>query len=198
VFLVLKDDKTERFLEAGAVLDESDLEELQGPLTRAAGIAVAFRLLSGRDRTEQEIKRALSKYGVRAPDVVTEIIETLRRQGYLNDRRLASNFIRYTMEHRPAGPYLLRRKLERVGIDKEVIETELRTAFGAGREREIAQALARRKLTKRMGSERAVRNVHGFLTRRGFSSSIVNDICARILSREIVGENDEHGDTVGA
>jgi regulatory protein len=190
-FLVLKDPLGERFLKTGAELTDEDVEQLAGPLARTAGMTLAYRLLGVRDRTEREIRGALEKEGIRTPEVVDDVVDTLRRQGYLDDRRLASSFVRFTLAHKPSGPHLLRRKLRAAGVRAEVIEEEIGEELPPEREREMALELARRKLKGAKDRQQAVRRIHGLLARRGFSERIVNDICAGILRGTITGEQDE-------
>lgn len=190
-FLVLKDPSTAHFLKAGAELDGEALETLVGPAARTAGLALAYRLLAGRDRTEHEIRVALGTEGIRTPEVVADIVETLRRQGYLDDRRLAAGYMRFAARHRPGGPHLARRKLRKAGVSEEIIEAEIREALPPERERELAEALARKKLKGAKSREQAVRRVHGFLARRGFSEGVVSAICSKILKGTFPGEDDD-------
>ncbi|HEY5133909.1 MAG TPA: RecX family transcriptional regulator [Candidatus Krumholzibacteriaceae bacterium] len=190
-FLVLRDSSSEEFLREGAELDREALERLAGPLARTAGLALAYRLLAMRNRTEHEIRGALGKEGIRTPEVVDDIIDTLRRQGYLDDRRLASHFVQYTAKHRPSGPHLIRRKLREAGVSDEIIEAEVREALPPEREREVAEELARKKLKGAKSREQAVRRIHGLLARRGFSERTVNAICSAILRGVFPGEHDD-------
>jgi regulatory protein len=190
-FLVLRDPLSEAFLEEGSALDQAALEMLAGPLARTAGLTLAYRLLGVRDRTRQEIRKALAKEGIETPEVVEEIVDTLRRQGYLDDRRLASHVVQYAAKHRPSGPRLLRRKLRDAGVADEIIEAELGEALPPEREREVAEELARKKLRGAKSREQAVRRVHAFLARRGFSERTVNAICAAILRGTFRGEHDD-------
>jgi regulatory protein len=190
-FLVLKDPSTAHLLKAGAELDGETLAALAGPAARTAGLTLAYRLLAMRDRTEHEIRAALGTEGIRTPEVVGDIVETLRRQGYLDDRRLAAGFLRFAEKHRPGGPHLARRKLRKAGVSEEIIEAEIREALPPGRERELAEALARKKLRGAKSREQAVRRVHGFLARRGFSESVVSAICSKILKGTFPGEDDD-------
>lgn len=190
-FLVLKDTPADRFFDAGKPIGPEEIKELETELALPAGMAYAYRLLAIRDRTEREIRTSLAGEGITAPPVVDEIITSLKRQGYLDDRRLASGYIRYTMEHRPSGPHLMRRKLRQAGVEESVIEDEIALALSAGYEARAAERLARDRLRGETDRKRGARRVHGFLSRRGFSSSVVNDICARILRGEIPGEDHE-------
>ncbi len=156
-------------------------------------MALAYRLLAVRDRTERETRSALETEGIMTPEVVGGIVDTLRRQGYLDDRRLAQSAVRFAMRHKPSGPRLLRRKLRAAGVREEIVEEELREDLPPERERELALELARRKLKGARDRAQAVRRIHGLLSRRGFSERIVNDICAGILRGTVTGEHDEEG-----
>lgn len=190
-FLVLRESLTDRYLEIGTPLEKADIEKLETHLALSAGIAYAYRLLSVRDRTEREIRDALRAEGIIVSDVVDEVIRSLKRHGYLDDRRFAAEYIRFMLEHRPSGPHLLRRRLRHVGVDEGILEEELAKAISPDLERRAAERLARIKLRGEAKKERGVRRVYGFLSRRGFSSFVVNDICARILRGEIHGEDHE-------
>ena len=193
-FLVLKGPAANRFLEAGIELSDSDLEELRGPLARSAGLARVYRLLAVRDRSESEIRDALLQEGIEEPDVVGGIIEDLAGHGFLNDRRLAAGYIRYMIEHRPSGAFLLRRKLRERGVDDLIIDTELEMVLPQEREHEIAVGLACGRFRADQGRERSARRMNGFLSRRGFGSGVVNEICAAIIRGEFTGERDERED----
>lgn len=190
-FLVLSDTPADRFLETGRTLERDEVAELETELAIPAGMAYAYRLLAIRDRTERELRDSLASEGITRPPVVDEIIASLKRQGYLDDRRLASGYIRFTMEHRPSGPHLMRRKLRDAGVEESIIEEEMALALEGGYEVRAAERLAREKLRDGGDRKRDARRVHGFLVRRGFSSAIVNGICAGILRGEITGEDHE-------
>ena len=85
----------------------------------------------------------------------------------------------------------MRRRLKKAGVEESVVEEELASALSAGYETEAAEGLARNRLRGERDRKRDARRMHGFLSRRGFSSSVVNDICARIMRGEIPGEDHE-------
>lgn len=193
-FLLLGEPKNERFLEVGFELDSREIEELEGSLAVSAGLAIAYRLLSVRDRTEQEIRNSLSDRGLSRSAVIDEVVRSLLQQGYLDDRKLAASYIRYVTAHKPSGPHLLRQKLWKMGVADEIIVAEIAAQLPPQRERELALEVARARLKHGMERKRAVRRINGLLSRRGFSSVIVNDICARILKRGLTGRHDERED----
>jgi regulatory protein len=202
-YLVLKGPGTERFLQEGAVLDSSDIEELEGPVARAAGFSCALRFLSRRERTELQVRTALEAEGIDNRASIDYIVETLKAKKLLDDRRFASELIDYRLRHDPAGPALLRRKLSEAGVPPGITDELLAEAFPSGEEERLALKLAVGRLARagrssapagpegRAGREKAARRLGGFLSRRGFRAGIVGDICAGILRGEITGETDE-------
>jgi regulatory protein len=190
-FLVLKGPRTDRLLRAGVELGDAEIELLEGPYAAEAGLARALRLLAVRDRSEREIRETLAGEGIGRSDIIDEIIGKLAGQGYIDDRRLAANYIGFMTSRRPSGPHLLRRKLIRAGVEKSVVDEEIRAALPPERERELALELALGKLAPGLERDRVVRRIHAFLSRRGFSSDVVNDICARILRGTGYREGDE-------
>lgn len=190
-FLVVKDSRTEPFLEVGAELGKEDLEWLETAGARSAGIAIACRLLSHRDRTVQEVRSALCDAGISSQAVIDEVVDSLKTRGYLDDRRFAAGYVRYMIEHRPSGPVFLRHRLGRVGVDEKTIDEIVRSEFPPGKERELALGLVRRRLRAGVDRRREARRINGFLARRGFGSDVAGEVCARILRGELSGEGDE-------
>jgi len=202
-YLVLKGPGTERFLEEGTVLDDGDIEELEGPVACAAGISFALNLLSRRERTEHQVRTALEAEGIDNPASMDYIVETLKGKKLLDDRRFASEMIDFRLRHNPAGPALLRRKLSAAGVPSEITDGLLTEAFPPGEEERIALELAVERLVRtglaggpdgpagRAGREKAARRLGGYLSRRGFSAGITGSICVGILRGEITGVTDE-------
>jgi len=195
-FLLIQDSAHQRLLEVGAVLSEADRDELGDDLARPAGIAFCFQKLARRDRSEWEIRHLLAEEGIEKEEVVDYIVGTLRRRGYIDDRRLACSLAGYGKEHRHWGPRLIARKLGELRVGEEIISETLTETFPRGEERECAFRLAvgRLESSPRGGRPGSARRMHGFLSRRGFSGTVVNEICARILRGEMSGVDDEQED----
>lgn len=189
-FLVVASPAVERYLTVGTVLTERDCAELAGPAARSAGLELSYRKLSRGDRTEQEIRDVLAAEGIESASIADDIVETLGRRGYIDDRRLAEGYVRYTMRHRPAGPHLLRKRLRDRGVPADIVESVVHDAFREAGERDVAMTLASRRFDRRRDRTGAVRRLHGLLMRRGFSTGVVNDICAHFLRG---GTGDENG-----
>ncbi|MBN2184058.1 MAG: RecX family transcriptional regulator [Candidatus Krumholzibacteriota bacterium] len=189
-YLILDQPGNERYLRPGTVLEPDELCELETVAAREAGLVLAYNLISRRDRSVFEIRKALTDENIENQEVIDYIVGALQRQGYLDDRRLASDFVDYRKRHDPAGPGLIRKKLRDAGIDEEIIEAEIAGSFSRSEEREAAEALAGKRLEtmRSLGRETVVRRINGYLARRGFSRSVIDDICASILRKDFFGE----------
>jgi len=190
-YLVVKRAETEYLLQAGTPLKESDIRMLDNDLAREAGMRMASEKLSRRARSEGEIRSSLRKEGVENKEVIDYIIETLKKHRYLDDREFARNYIEYRLKYRPTGPGMIKKKLLRVYVSREVAEEALEQCFDIGTERELAESMIRGRFRPSENLKRLVGRVNGFLRRRGFSSEITNSICSRILRKEFFGDHYE-------
>jgi len=143
----------------------------------------ALNLLSHRARTRVELRRKLVGKGFR-PARVDLCLDRLAERGLLDDRAVASAFIRDRIRHRPRGKARLTQELRAKGVADPVA----RAAVDAVLEEEALteEALAEKVLEgwlKRQGPatvqalaareptperERARRRLYGHLARRGF------------------------------
>jgi len=190
-YLVFKEPKVERFLHVGYEIDEEEARFLEENLAFSAALSLAYKYLSIRDRGEGELRGLLRKDGVDNEEVLEGVIRRLKSNGFLDDRKLAANYIDFLMRHRPSGPHAVRTRLRRLGIDDALIDEVVSERIGPDVEREAALELAKKKMKPGMDRRRMVRRIHDFLLRRGFSSYIVNDICSMVLRGEMTEEKDE-------
>jgi len=190
-YLVFKEPKVERFLHVGYEIDEEEARFLEENLAFSAALSLAYKYLSIRDRGEGELRGLLRKDGVDNEEVLEGVIRRLKSNGFLDDRKLAANYIDFLMRHRPSGPHVVRTRLRRLGIDDALIDEVVSERIGPDVEREAALELAKKKMKPGMDRRRMVRRIHDFLLRRGFSSYIVNDICSMVLRGEMTEEKDE-------
>ncbi|MHB1194372.1 MAG: regulatory protein RecX [Longimicrobiales bacterium] len=143
----------------------------------------ALNLLSHRARTRAELRRKLVGKGFR-PARVDPCLDRLTERGLLDDRAVASAFVRDRIRHRPRGKARLTQELRAKGVSDPVA----RAAVDAVLDDEALseEALAAKVLEgwlKRQGPatlralaareptperERARRRLHGYLARRGF------------------------------
>jgi len=132
-------------------------------------LKIAIRLISQRDRTEEEIKKCLEKKGISEKDI-TETIQYLKQKGFIDDRKFVHKAEKIA-EDRFLGKIGLQNYLMRKGIHKELIDT-----LPDIDETNIALRLIERKkyLIKDASVEKKKAKIAGFLLRRGFSWDTVN------------------------
>ncbi len=137
--------------------------------------AYALKILTGRDHSEAEVRRKMAGKGISAK-AAEDTIESLKRCGYLDDRKFARRWAESAvMNGKGYGPRL-RFELSRRGIDEETaaeVAEQIRAEFD---EAETIKALIAKKFaafTPREADDRLKRRVTGFLQRRGFSISAI-------------------------
>ena len=145
-----------------------------------------LRLLAHRPRSEAEVRRYLRRKDT-PPDVVTEVIERLGREGYLDDVAFARFWVENRECFNPRGPRALRQELRQKGLAEPLIEEAL-----AGLDSEAsAYRAAHRRLRRWRGLEYADfrRVVGGYLARRGFDYDVIRDVVERLwMERETSGQ----------
>lgn len=117
---------------------------------------LALRALRHRDRSRQDLDRRLERAGIPAGER-EEALDGLADAGLLSDARFAEARARALVE-RSAGDELIRRDLERHGIDDDVISAVL-AELPSEAER------AERAFARRGGGAKAIR----YLASKGFS-----------------------------
>src|SRR5256885_8239897 len=75
-------------LALGLQLDRERLRTLRRELRRSEALTAGSRVLARRDHSEQAVRDALERRGIREPDR-DEAVATLRQQGALDDERFA-------------------------------------------------------------------------------------------------------------
>ena len=125
----------------------------------------ALRLLSKKSYSENELKEKLSQYD---KNVIDEIIKRLKKDGLIDDKKLAEKIVEKFFE-RKKGLYYIIRELKRKKIPEEIIN-QIKENFDFQREYKIAKELVERRKDKSRSS------LFLFLKGKGFSSSTFNKL----------------------
>jgi len=172
-------------LKPGIEIDDDKLKELiqQEELNKAKNYA--YRLLGSRMYTVKGVRDKLFERGY-SEEVVNEVIETLERYGYLNDKVYAAEWIQSRLCSNPKGKYILRQELIRKGIKDSIIDDVIGEEFDESKEYDMALELARRKikLYKNDDPASAKRKLQGVLFRRGFNSEVVNNVVEQVTKEK--------------
>lgn len=161
----------------GQELEDERLEEL----TRAAESVrcrdAAFRLLSVRPRSRDEMRWALKQRGF-AMETIVETLSELTEQGQLDDGAFARYWAENRSAFRPRSRLLTGLELKRKGVSEEIINQavgdidDAESAYRAAGERA-------RKITYRDYAEFR-RRLGDFLRRRGYGYEVIRETLSRV------------------
>ena len=150
-------------LKEGVEIDRGRLRTLARERRRSRALTAAKRALAPRDLSSAELEDRLARRRIRPADRA-EAVTALRRAGYVDDARFATERARVLAE-RSAGDRLIRADLESRGVAPDLVESALATLSGelerAGRVVEL----------RGPGVETA-----RFLARRGFGGETIEAV----------------------
>lgn len=149
----------------------------------------AFKLLSYRPRSIKEIRDRLKKKDY-SSKVILEVIKSLKRLKFLNDKEFAQMWVESRIKTRPMGRYRLQQELIQKGIDRDLIEKTLSSYREEG-EIKLARELAQRKLGRsyqNLDKITTKRRLYGFLQRRGFSYDTIQEVMKEVRGAENEGK----------
>lgn len=125
----------------------------------------AMRFVSYRPRSEKEIadflQKKLKKWKVAGSEMVAKVMDRLTELGYIDDKKFADWWIEQRSTFRPKGKKLLELELRAKGVNVETHVDEVE--------------LAKRAIEKKRHVWEKEK-LYNFLFRRGFSSSVIDDI----------------------
>lgn len=150
--------------------------------TRKHGRQYAFRLLTIKDRTCEELTSKLRRKGF-DEDVISSVILEMKDLGYLDDKKYAMHFAELRATYDLFGPYRIRVELEKRGIPKDMAEDAVRRIFREGREEANALALAKQWIARKDTDdrERTHRRLYAYLARRGFAPDVIRATLRQVL-----------------
>jgi regulatory protein len=156
-----------------------------GPERRLAqALELAYRHLNRRDRTAAQLRRHLESRGVVEP-AIDGAVETLARQGYLDDARFARTFTEDRRALDGWGAERIERALLRAGVDAELVAAALGVG-DAGDELRAAVALLRRRCREIPTTDRERERTLGLLVRRGYELELAYE-AVRTFERAAAG-----------
>ncbi len=134
----------------------------------------AYRLLSYRQRSTEEVKDRLKKKGFSAQSI-RATVDYLSRLDYLNDEKFARFWVQTKIQSRPIGYSLLRYQLRQKGVPEEVVGMVLADFSGRYDEAEAAKQIAfsRRNSYKNIAPLKLKRRLYNYLHRRGFTQEAI-------------------------
>lgn len=151
--------------------------EVKGNIEEAKNLA--FRFLSYRSRSSEEVRRKLSESGF-SPSAVEGTIARLEELKYLNDYDYARASGRSCVEHKCWGPARIRDALLKKGVAPAIITSVVQELAD---EHDFSR-VARRALETRfspaemqkLAEKKTRQRLIDYLVRKGFSWSIIADV----------------------
>lgn len=152
---------------------------------RARGRAV--RWLAAAPKSERQIRQRLERSRF-ATDVIDETIAWLRRLGYLDDARLAGEFVRARKSYRVRGRGGVAWELRQSGIAEPVVQGAL-ADYSPDEEQALAAEIAQKRAAAapHEAPERLYRRIGGLLQRRGFSAGAIRQALRIALGDRLPG-----------
>jgi regulatory protein len=168
--------------------DDAELEgaELEGPDAEIASPDVEtalLRALTRRDMSEREVRSWLAVREVPENDA-EEWVERMHRLGYVDDARMASHLVDKLVDRGGKGRGVIVQKLTERGIDRATASEAVSHLDDDSQQQQATDLAVAR--ASRMGSltdEAARRRLHGFLARRGFSSTVIREAVQHALGK---------------
>lgn len=134
----------------------------------------AYRFLSYRQRTRQEIEQRLKKKKF-TPRVINKTVAYLSEINYINDEDFAKFWIRSKIESNPCGWSFLRYQLRQKGITEQIIARVISDFSAQYDEVDVAKRLlsSRRSRYKCLEPLKLKKRLYDYLRRRGFSHEAI-------------------------
>ena len=163
-------------LSEGAHLSREQLESLEREESLKQAKDIALRSLSRSPKSTREIAKKLKEKGFQE-QVIEVVIRDLEKYGYLNDPEFARVYSESCLRTKPLGPRLLREKLYKKGLTRELIEATVERFYQEHEEAELAGGLLakRRRAYVGLDPRTSWKRKADYLARRGFSWEAIKE-----------------------
>ncbi len=178
-------------LREGKELSEEELHRLEEEDEVEKGYQGALRSISRRPHAEQEIRRKMQRRGL-SRSVQESVLNRLRSAALLDDAEFARIWVENRTAFRPRSARALAIELRQKGISKAEIDSALEGFDEAEAAYRAGQKAARR--WKNASEEEFRKKVGGYLSRRGFSYSVITSVISRLMSEITLQEEEREGE----
>jgi regulatory protein len=133
--------------------------------------AAALRMLSRRDHTAAEIRRKLADAD-HDPEDISRVIDALRAEGAIDDRRVAEAYVSTASRVKGRGRLRIAQELQARGIDRTLADETTSAIPEDDEAAAIERILARKRLPPRIDAATR-RRLFQQLMRRGFPAHLI-------------------------
>jgi regulatory protein len=167
------------WLQIGQELTDEKIVAMQRDDEREVAYQQCLKYLGYRERSEYEICQFLKIHNY-TEDIILSVIERLHQNGLVDDTRFARVWTENRSEFRPRSRRALQIELRQKGVSSEIISETLNNLD----DEEMAYRAARKhaKWNQQLDRAEFQRKLSGFLTRRGFSYSVITPVVRRLLA----------------
>ncbi|MCC3143888.1 recombination regulator RecX [Halanaerobium sp. Z-7514] len=135
----------------------------------------AFKLLSYRERTIEEMRDRLEKKDF-SLEVINEVIDYLLAKDLLNEKRFSEMWIRSRINNHPRGRRLIYKELSQKGVDNKIINAALNQYLSREEEIKMAEYLTKKWLRRRKEEDRSSYKLKNYLSNKGFDYEIIFEV----------------------
>ncbi len=161
----------------GQELTGSQIEALKQADSVEWAKQIAYRLLSRRPRSIEEVRRHLGKKEVE-DGVIDRVIDRLVELDLLDDVAFARYWVEQRETFRPRGRRALRYELGQKGLSRQVIDQVVAEVDETAAARRAGAKKASR--WAHLAEEEFLANMQGFLSRRGFSYAVIAQVSEQL------------------
>lgn len=145
-------------------------------------------LCSKMERSADDVRRSLYRWGVREREVQDQIVETLRREQFIDHERYASSYVRSKMSAGKWGASKIVQALKLKGVESEIIAAAMeqnssRDDLLENLERDMRKHFQREKDKAKSSYDLRVKLFRRAAS-RGFDLDDINTVLGKMLSYE--------------
>jgi regulatory protein len=180
-------------LKPQVVLTDSQVSAIEDESERFACHRQAAGYLASRDHSESELGMRLRKKGFKR-EHVDDVLSAFRRQGLIDDTRVATNLASALLRRKPCWRGYLLSCLNDKGIDRATAELAAEAVFTGQDETELACCALRPRMREysQFQLETARRKAYNYLSRRGFSFQAARQAWEILNTRSDENEDSSH------
>lgn len=167
-FVLYKNEAYRYGLQQDAELSDEDYDKILKEIFVPRAKSRAMHLLVDQDRSVSELRKKLTDSGY-PEEAVEEAIRYVDKYHYLDDERLALNYVR--LNQNAKSEVILRMNLRKKGISDDIIERAIESELTSAPDDMIIRLLEKRHYNRDNADEKEKAKQYRFLMGKGFKSS---------------------------
>jgi regulatory protein len=163
-----------KHLRVGSSLSATEIDQLGADQLRQKCFDRALRFLAQRMHGRAELAKKLQRDPA-GPQVIQKVLDDLERMGYVDDARFAAMHAQHSIQRQKRAPRAALELLLRSGMEEDVAEQAIQSAYGSTDPLALARELATKHVARLRSLQIPVarRRLGGVLQRRGFDAEVI-------------------------